>query len=144
MKTQRTTEGLDLHNARFHPIVASVAMHAFCAPCSDTSRVNAKQVHIFKHPIEVQDQRASVAALPNCTDSRTSRENREPEYPDPNRSHARLKRSTRRPQKATEDPRYESMKIASEAPRPWKFLKDTDATRIEKSIMDKDAANLMC
>ena len=142
MKTQRTTEGLDLHNVR-HPIVASDAMYAFCAPCSDTSRVNAKQVHIFKHPhcsSRLERKRGCLAQLYRFKDIARG----EPEYPDPNRSHARLKRSTRRPQKATEDPRYESMKIASEAPRPWKFLKDTDATRIEKSIMDKDAANLMC
>ena len=104
--------------------------------------------------MEAQDHRGSAAALSNCTESRTSHENRETQsipIPTDPRPFSRKVEEVHKPQtvrvdqradlKATEDPRHESTKTASEAPRPWKFLRDTDAPRIDKSITDKDAAN---
>ena len=104
--------------------------------------------------MEAQDHRGSAAALSNCSETRTSHENREsqniPISADP-RPFSRKVEEVHKPQtvgenqradlKATEDPRHESMKTASEAPRPWKLLRDTDAPRTEKLITDEDAAN---
>ena len=113
-------------------------------PPTDLELPNTQVSHGSPRPQRKRNCPAQLCRFKDFARTERARVSQSQQIPDP--FHARLKRSiSHRPLvdqradlKATEDPRHESTKTASEAPRPWKFLKDTDA-RNEKSVTDKDA-----